>query len=87
MVLSKKEFIKDIILEQQHNNKIAIEDEKEHITYRELHNTCTKISETIQRESDCKNNRNVGIFLNNSVDYAKLIFRLHIWIEQLFQWR
>ena len=32
MVLSKKEFIKDIILEQQHNNKIAIEDEKEHIT-------------------------------------------------------
>ena len=76
MVLSKKEFIKDIILEQQHNNKIAIEDEKEHITYRELHNTCTKISETIQRESDCKNNRNVGIFLNNSVDYAKAYFSI-----------
>ena len=70
MVLSKREFIKDIILEQQHNNKIAIEDEKEHITYRELHNTCTKISETIQREI-----------------MQKLIFRLHIWIEQLFQWR
>ena len=34
MVLSKKEFIKDIILEQQHNNKIAIEDEKEHICYK-----------------------------------------------------
>lgn len=76
MVLSKREFIKDIILEQQHNNKIAIEDEKEHITYRELHNTCTKISETIQRESDCKNNRNVGIFLNNSVDYAKAYFSI-----------
>lgn len=74
--MSKKEFIKDIILEQQHNNKIAIEDEKEHITYRELHNTCTKISETIQRESDCKNNRNVGIFLNNSVDYAKAYFSI-----------
>lgn len=74
MVLSKREFIKDIILEQQHNNKIAIEDEKEHITYRELHNTCTKISETIQRESDCKNNRNVGIFLNNSVELCKSLF-------------
>ena len=43
--MSKKEFIKDILLEQQHNNKFAIEDEKEHITYQGLHNTCTKIME------------------------------------------
>lgn len=65
--------VKDLLIRQSENEKIAIKYRNDEISYKELYidafNHCNKI---------CKipHNRNVGIFLSNSIDYAIAYFQV-----------
>jgi long-chain acyl-CoA synthetase len=59
--------VKDIIINQKDNDRIAIWYKDQSITYKELYVEAIKHSNHIKR---VPHNRNVGIFFHNSIDYA-----------------
>ena len=59
--------VKDILIRQQENDKVAICYRNVEITYKCLYEKASSFSGLIK---EIRHNRNVGIFLNNSIDYA-----------------
>ena len=72
----QKKFIKDLLIHQRYNNKVAIEDGKSKLTYSNWHQHCENISIQLMEESRYQKGRNMGIFLPNSIDYAIAYFSI-----------
>lgn len=67
--------IKDIIEKQKENNKIAIKYKESSITYKELYE---KAISNISIMNEYKINRNIGIFISNSISYAVAYFSINL---------
>lgn len=65
--------IKNILSHQMNNHKIAITYQNRNITYKELHNNAVKNADILSRKTS---NRNIGIFINNSIEYAIAYFTI-----------
>ena len=63
--------VKDILIRQKENPKVAIVYDDKTITYQELNTT---VERHVERIKEKKHNRNVGIFFHNSIDYAIAYF-------------
>lgn len=63
--------IKDILIRQRDNEKVAIVYGDQRISYRELY---SEVNEYVNIIKYHKHNRNVGIFFHNSIDYVKAYF-------------
>lgn len=72
-------MVKDILLKGVENKKVAIIEGEKSITYTELYNNSNNNSNLIKEY--CKKNnfgKNIGIFLNNSIDYALAYFSINL---------
>lgn len=69
-------LIKDILSRQKDNDKIAIEFLDEKITYSGMYNEVMENVNIINRETSSYHCNNVGIFLPNSILYAKGYFTI-----------
>lgn len=63
--------VKDILIRQKDNTKIAIVYDNKRITYKQLYNT---VLQHVKKIDELQHNRNVGIFFHNSIDYAIAYF-------------
>ena len=63
--------VKDILIRQKKNKKVAITYKKQRIRYSELYREALNHSQRIRMNSS---NRNIGIFFHNSINYAVAYF-------------
>lgn len=67
-------LLKNLIIRQKKNNKVALKYRSTTVTYKDLYDTVVKKSEIIGKISN--NTKNIGIFLPNSIDYIIAYFSI-----------
>ncbi len=65
--------VKDILFRQKENEKIALIYGNERMSYRELYEAVTEHVDFLKEK---RINRNIGVFIGNSIDYAKAYFTI-----------